>query len=192
MKINFGALKGRNIIYNVDSSTFKLVKPTTSITKSVLFNLMLHNSVLSDFDIKKSSVADFCCGTGLVGFEFLSLGAINCTFFDSLHQNLENIQANAKKFDIVDKVSTKPVDILNTKYAAKIVTGKYDIIFFDPPYGKIDEMLAAFLSLVKEKELLNKNGLIIIESYKAIDCIGFNKVLERKVRKDRWLSFFVL
>jgi 16S rRNA (guanine966-N2)-methyltransferase len=189
MKINFGLLKGRKLSYKVSANVEKNVRPTTSIVKSSLFNLIMHNEALSSFDIKNSSVADFCCGTGSIGFEFLSLGATNCTFFDESHENLENVNANAKNLNILDKVSIKAVDLLNTKYANKIVDGKFDIIFFDPPYGKTNEIMTSFMSLIKNKELLKPNGLIIVESNRAVEVSDFTKILERKVRKDRVLTF---
>ena len=189
MKINFGSLKGRKLLYKVSANVEKNVRPTTSIVKSVLFNLIMHNETLSAFDIKNSSVADFCCGTGSIGFEFLSLGATNCTFFDESHENLENVNANAKNLNILDKVSIKAVDLLNTKYANKIIDGKFDIIFFDPPYGKTNELMISFISLIKNKELLKPNGLIIVESNHYLEVPDFTKILERKVRKDRILTF---
>ena len=189
MKINFGSLKGRKLSYKVSASVEKNVRPTTSIVKSSLFNLIMHNESLSGFDIKNSSVADFCCGTGSIGFEFLSLGATNCTFFDESHENLENVNANAKNLNILDKVSIKAVDLLNTKYANKIIDGKFDIIFFDPPYGKTNEIMISFMSLIKNKELLKPNGLIIVESNRAVEVSDFTKILERKIRKDRILTF---
>ncbi len=189
MRINFGLFKGKKLTYNVPLDIQKAVSPTSSVVKSVLFNLLAHSSVLPKFSFADCFIADFCCGTGGVGFEFLSLGVANCTFVDEHFLNLESIQTNAVKLQISDKIITKAVDILNASLAQKKIEGKFDIIFIDPPYNKINQILPAFFALVKSKELLKEGAIIIVETNIDINPEGFEIILKRAVRKDRFLFF---
>ena len=51
---------------------------------------------------------------------------------------------------------------------------KYDLIFFDPPFKekKINEMIET----IKEKKVLNKNGVILIHRHKKDDVIISKKL----------------
>ena len=189
MRINFGTLKGKNLSYNVPKDFHTDVRPTSAAVKSVLFNLLMHNSLFSHLPINNISVADFCCGTGGVGFEFLSLGVQKCAFFDKHYFNLEGIQNNAKLFNISDRIFTQTVDISNEKYLNKISHNSYDIIFIDPPYKAINEILQTFLNFIKIHNILNPGGFIVIESNKDIPLEHFNVVLKRDVRRKRFLFF---
>ena len=55
---------------------------------------------------------------------------------------------------------------------------QFDIIFFDPPYVfKIDEYFK-IINLIFERNLLNKNGVIIAEHSKKLNLnehVNFNK-----------------
>jgi 16S rRNA (guanine966-N2)-methyltransferase len=63
MKINFGKLKRRNLVVGDN----KKMRPTQSMAKSIIFNML-------DID-SSTKVLDLFAGTGGLGFEAASLGA---------------------------------------------------------------------------------------------------------------------
>ena len=76
MHVISGTLKGRVINQSTNS------RPTTNYCKQVLFNLLSNNSFVAR-DIASSRVLDGFCGTGAIGFEFLSRGALHVDFIDN-------------------------------------------------------------------------------------------------------------
>ncbi|SVA64761.1 uncharacterized protein METZ01_LOCUS117615 [marine metagenome] len=107
------------------------------------------------------SVLDIFAGSGILGFEAASRGAAKLTFVDNNRKVIELIKANCYKLgnEVQSNVFCSKWDMfLKQKY-------QYDIIFADPPYGKID------IAQLTEKcfsSLLN-NGRFILESSKRDD-----------------------
>ena len=104
---------------------------------------------------------DIFAGSGILGFEAASRGAEKLTFVDNNRKVIELIKANCYKLgnEVQSNVFCSKWDMfLKQKY-------QYDIIFADPPYGKID------IAQLTEKcfsSLLN-NGRFILESSKRDD-----------------------
>ncbi len=73
-----------------------------------------------------------------------------------LKKNLLSLKL-VKKYEILEN------DIYNDKSLSKL-HDKFDIIFLDPPFK--DKNLNKFLLKLKNFEILNKNGLIIIHRHK--------------------------
>ena len=69
---------------------------TTSANRAVLFNVLLNRFYI---DFSQVSCADFCCGSGIVGFEMLSLGAMECLFIDSDRKKLANVSLAINKLN---------------------------------------------------------------------------------------------
>ena len=73
-----------------------------------------------------------------------------------LKKNLSNLKI-IKNYEILEN------DIYNDKVLSKL-NNKFDIIFLDPPFK--DKNLNDFLLKLKNFEILNKNGVIIIHRHK--------------------------
>ncbi|MEC8838898.1 MAG: RsmD family RNA methyltransferase [Candidatus Neomarinimicrobiota bacterium] len=128
-------------------------RPTSSKVRKSIFDILgnLHGL----------SVLDIFAGSGILGFEAASRGAEKLTFVDNNRKVIELIKANCYKLgnEVQSNVFCSKWDMfLKQKY-------QYDIIFADPPYGKID------IAQLTEKcfsSLLN-NGRFILESSKRDD-----------------------
>ncbi len=68
------------------------------------------------------------------------------------------------------------------------VTEKADVIFIDPPYES--DLYEKTLKLIAENNLLNKNGIIILEHpiSKTIDYCGF-ELLKTKTYGDKQITY---
>lgn len=92
MRIIGGKHRGRALLSPPDLS----IRPTSERTREALFNILMHG----DFSVEPlidSHVLDICCGTGALGLEALSRGAMHCTFIDQSKDALALAEANAKK-----------------------------------------------------------------------------------------------
>jgi len=85
-------------------------------------------------DLEGYSVLDLFAGSGILGFEAASRGAAAVTFVDNDRRNVQLIHVNSQILQ--DQVDMKVVHKEWIRYLR--VRNEYDIIFADPPYGKID------------------------------------------------------
>ena len=152
MRIISGQHKGRRI-----TAPKKLpVRPTTDMAKEGLFNI-LNNS----FHFNKLNVLELFSGSGNVSYEFASRGAVSVT---SVDENMDCIKF-IKKTSLELDMNITPIKSDVFKYLERAPI-KADIIFADPPYDFDDEHFKKIVDLVFEKQLLNENGVLIIEHSK--------------------------
>ena len=143
MKIISGSFKNRSLITPKDSS----VRPTTDKVRNAIFSSLFDK-------VEGAKVLDLCCGTGAFGLEALSRGADHCTFVDIRTDYVK------KNVQMADRGTYK---VLKTK-AESIVERfdkKFDIIFIDPPYGKIDP--CEMIKQICDNEILASDGVLIYE-----------------------------
>ena len=127
-------------------------RPTTDFAKSGLFNLLLNEI---DFEGKK--VLDLFAGLGGISMEFISRDVESVTSVDANFKSIEFIKETATKFGIKN---LKVVRMDCFKFLRRCEE-KYDLIFADPPFDleETDELLP----LIFERNILQPNGLVIIE-----------------------------
>ncbi|RCS28074.1 methyltransferase domain-containing protein [Polaribacter sp. WD7] len=155
MRIISGKLKGRRL-----SAPKNLpVRPTTDMAKESLFNI-LNN--LYYFD--SISVIDLFSGTGNISYEFASRGTKDIYAIDANFNCIKYIYNTAKQLNL--PINTYKSDVY--KFLEK-TTLKADVIFADPPYNFEAEEFLKIVDLVKERELLNEEGLLIVEHSKHTD-----------------------
>ncbi len=127
-------------------------RPTTDFAKESLFNI-LNNY----FHFDAIRVLDLFAGTGSIGMEFASRGAVHVDFVESDPKNFKQIADFIKQHNIKEAMPVRgSVDVF-----LKHCKQKYDIIFADPPYEM--EELALLPEKILEKDLLNSDGWLILE-----------------------------
>jgi len=151
MKISSGKFKGMPL-YSPDLK----VRPTLVKIRQAIFNIL--RPIITD-----SIFIDLFSGTGAFGLEAISNGASKVYFVEK--NNIKYIIKNCEKF----KLNKDFYDIIpgDYKMAIKFLVKKNikaDIIFADPPYNK--GFVAELLKNDIIKDILNKNGILIIEIQK--------------------------
>ncbi len=161
-RIISGKYKGRRI-----TAPKKLpVRPTTDMAKEALFNI-----IRSRFHIGSLEVLDLFAGTGNISYEFASRGAQPITAIDAHYGCVRFIQETSEQFEF--EIRAIKSDVFSYLEKAK---GTFDIIFADPPYDMLQEDFKKIASLVFANELLDPEGLLIIEHSKHTklnDCQYF-------------------
>ena len=129
-------------------------RPTGERAKEALFSMI-------QFDIEGRRALDLFAGSGQLGLEAVSRGAVSCVLIDEAREAVEVILANAKKTHLFDKCR-----ISTGSYATylKNAAGReeFDLIFLDPPYAS--DYIAEALRLISEGGLLRAGGRIVCES----------------------------
>ncbi len=146
MRIVGGELKGRTLF------TFEgeAIRPTPDKVREAVFNIIQPR-------IKGARFLDLFAGTGAMGIEALSRGAVAVTLNDKDRVSQALIKKNLEKLKISDRVKLTALD---GTALDKFTNDKYDIIYIDPPYKAGLNELALKASL----NLLSDNGVIILES----------------------------
>ena len=166
IRIEHGGFKGVKISDGFKDDGSRI---TTSFNRCVLFNV-LTNKFCIDFGYL--NCADFCCGSGIVGFEMLSMGAHSCVFVDSDRKKVQNVKNTIQKtqFNGLAECAFLP--------NLPIFHDKLDVIFFDPPYD--NNFCERTLMNVVNSNILADGGLIIVETKKPI-TENFVNTLQLKI-----------
>ncbi|MBP3503298.1 MAG: 16S rRNA (guanine(966)-N(2))-methyltransferase RsmD [Clostridia bacterium] len=130
-------------------------RPTLDRVKESLFN------IISD-KIEDSIVLDLFAGSGAIGIEFLSRGCQKAYMCDKSHEAIKYVIENVKKTRLQENAIIKNKDYAEFLKDLKKSEVKFDIIFLDPPYNL--DISKKAVKLILEYRLLNKDGIIIIET----------------------------
>lgn len=156
------------------------VRPTTDMAKESLFNI-LNN--LYYFDT--ISVLDLFSGTGNISYEFASRGTENIISVDVNYGCIKFINQTAKELET--SICTFKSDVY--KFLEKTPL-KVDVIFADPPYDFEQEQFLRIVDTVFERNLLNEEGILIIEHSKHTDLSKHQKYTYNKRYGGNVFSFF--
>jgi len=140
MRVIAGRLRGRRLVAPAGLET----RPTIDRVREALFS-----ALTSMADMGGSHVLDLYAGTGALGIEALSRGALSAVFVESSRPALAAIRKNlaALALDASARVLTEPV----TRAVPRLLKephAPFDIVFADPPYDDVDTALTALEDLV--------------------------------------------
>lgn len=132
-------------------------RPTTDKVKEALFSSI-------QMRVTESAFLDIFSGTGQMAIEALSRGAESAVLIDQAARSIEVIRKNLEKTHLQEKAAVvKGAFAEGLKRLGK--EGKqFDIIFMDPPYAMAGKFAKEASTLIKEYNLLRKDGIFIVES----------------------------
>ncbi len=148
MRIISGKFKGKKL----KGYDLKGTRPTMDRVKESLFATIQNK-------VPNSLCLDLFAGSGNLGIEALSLGALEVIFVDKEYMAVKTINDNLSSLNI-DNYQVLKLDYL--KALEYLKDKKFDIIFLDPPY-KTDYLFNS-LQKIKKLDLLDKEGIVILES----------------------------
>lgn len=149
MRIIRGKLKSRHISVPKGFDS----RPTTNFSKEALFNILDNRIDLEDLEI-----LDLCSGTGNITLEFISGEVKHVLAVDQNFKCVKFLQSLGKKLDVENQLTVLKSDVIKF---LESTDKKFDLIFSDPPFeAGIHESI---LSLIFERDLLNEDGIVIIE-----------------------------
>ena len=185
MRVISGSLKGKKIFEPKDNKT----RPLKDLAKESIFNIIEHSNKFNT-QLINSDILDLFSGVGSFGIECLSRGSKKVVFVENYSGVLPILKKNLLSLKIVKNYEILENDIYNDKVLSKL-NNKFDIIFLDPPFK--DKNLNEFLLKLKNFEILDKNGVIIIHRHKDDDD-NFSKkfkVVEEKKYGISKISFLI-
>jgi 16S rRNA (guanine966-N2)-methyltransferase len=183
MRIIAGKFRGRRL----KSPPTLQTRPTSDRLRETLFNILAPR-------IAGARFLDLCAGTGAIGIEALSRGAMHVTFVDQSRKMCALIEQNVNALSIeeleIEIVTSEVSDSL--RKLVKKAKEPFDIIFFDPPYAADYEIVLDYVG-EHAAELLATAGVLVVEHDKKKELreeVGQLKRYRVVKQGDSSLSFY--
>ena len=173
MQITGGKFNSRK----VKTADFENIKPTLSKTRQGIFN-----SLASILDFENKVFFDLFAGSGIMSLEAVSRG-FEVYSFEKDKRTALAIKESYKSLGL-----TPNLFFGDTLKNLVKLDKKADVIFIDPPYDS--DLYEKTLILIKEKNILNEDGIIILEHPidKEINKNGF-ELIKAKTDGNKQISF---
>ena len=154
-------------------------RPTTDFARENIFNVLENLTDLEDADC-----LDLFAGTGAISFEFLSRECRHVTAVEKASTQWRFISQVAQRLN-VDNFTLIRGDVF--RFVATC-TGKFDIIFADPPYDlpRFGEIPALILG----SKMLREGTIFVIEHSRNYDFSNLPHFLEHRVYGSVNFSIF--
>ena len=174
MRIISGIFRGKKIFKPKDIKT----RPLKDLAKESIFNIINHSNKFK-INLKSSNILDLFSGVGSFGIECLSRGVEKVIFIENYKGVLPILKKNLANSRLIKNYLIIEKDIYDKNVFLKLEK-KFDIIFLDPPFK--DKSLDKILWDIKDKKILNENGIIIIHRHKSEQDILSKKfkIIEEK------------
>jgi 16S rRNA (guanine966-N2)-methyltransferase len=149
MRVVAGLAGGRRL----QAPAGRQVRPTSERVREALFNALGSMDALAG-----ATVLDLFAGTGALGIEALSRGAMAATFVDADARSIAAIKANLRATGLAEQSRVVQADVF--RFLTDTPPAGVDIAFADPPY--------AFDAWPRLLDLLPA-GLVAIEARSHVD-----------------------
>ena len=113
-----------------------------------------------------ASVLDLFAGTGALGFEALSRGAVSAVLVERDPQVVRQLKQSVGELGLGAETRIARVDLLGdpASVAARLpaMDGGFDLVFCDAPYSEIDSV-PALISQLAHDGLLRRSAWVVVE-----------------------------
>ncbi len=162
MSIRILAGKYKGISIEAPSSA----RPTLSRSRQVLFDILESMSSNLGHFWRNKKVFDCFAGSGAFGIEALSRGADFVYFCEINKQAINILYRNIKQLNAQNRCRIIHADICQIKISKKYPSETCDVLFFDPPYGKVS--ISKTIEYLRNQGWIQSNSLIITEEEKRL------------------------
>lgn len=156
-------------------------RPTTDRIKETLFNMI-------QYEVPQCIFVDLFAGSGAIGIEALSRGALQAYFIENDKEAFSCIKNNLTFTKLLPDATLLQTDVLSGLY--QIHEKNVDIIFADPPYRmELEENLFKELASMP---YVTEHTTIILEAeiqreFLFLSDLGFEIVKEKKYKTNKHL-----
>jgi 16S rRNA (guanine966-N2)-methyltransferase len=166
------------------------VRPTSDKVRQAIFNILEHRDFGGTHAIEGARVVDLFAGTGAMGIEALSRGAVYALFIDDSATSRALIRTNVEALGLTG--STKIWRRDATTLGALDTLSPFDIVFLDPPYRK--DLLAPALAGLRDGGWLKRPALIVAEAAEdePVPVPDGYELADERIYGDTRVGFLVL
>ncbi len=159
-----GTARGRALKAPVSSS----VRPTSARAREAIFDAL--GAIVS---LEGAIVLDLFSGSGALGIEALSRGAVSVTFVDNDRSALDFVETNLASTGLGQPGSGAVTRLVRREALTYLAnSGHFDLAFIDPPYrfdswAKVFEHLDADIAVLESNAAIEPRGAYsLYRSYK--------------------------
>jgi 16S rRNA (guanine(966)-N(2))-methyltransferase RsmD len=145
LRIIAGKFKGRPL----KAPKGKATRPTQGMLREAVFNICQN-------EIHGARFLDLFAGSGAMGLEALSRGAVLASFVEQNKFALRSIRENGEELGVLSEMQILPLSFEKAMLFFKKQGAQFDLIYIDPPYD-----LAADLSAIPS--ILAPHGTVFLE-----------------------------
>ena len=176
MRITGGEMGGRTLAVPKSDA----IRPTQDRVREALFSML-------QCEIPGAAFLDLFAGTGAVGLEALSRGALKATFVELNARHLGVLRRNVETFGKASEADVVRSDAY--RYISSYRGDGFDVAFADPPYALGEERgYASVLNTLAERGVVRPGGLFVAEMtavQRAEDTPGWEMLRDRTYGKTR-------
>ena len=171
MRVIAGAWRGRRLSAPAGETT----RPTSDRARQTVFDVLWHAPWAGRRAVEGARVLDAFAGSGAMGIEALSRGAIEAVFLETDTAALAAIRANLRACRAEGRGHVLCADAT----APPPAPAPCGLVFLDPPYGR--DLVARALAALDEAGWIAPGALLVAETgaEEALAAPGF-AVLDRR------------
>jgi 16S rRNA (guanine(966)-N(2))-methyltransferase RsmD len=138
------------------------IRPTSDLVREAIFDLLGR-------DLSGARVLDLFAGTGSLGIEALSRGAVKVVFVDDSLKAIELIRKNLKLCGMAESGLVLRKNLSRGLLFPKqpFSAAPFDLVFLDPPYEK--GLIVPLVEELDQRGLLEKHSRVVAQSEKKSD-----------------------
>ncbi|MEZ5570561.1 MAG: 16S rRNA (guanine(966)-N(2))-methyltransferase RsmD [Halioglobus sp.] len=148
VRIIGGIWRGRKLAFTPSEG----LRPTGDRIRETLFNWLAP-------ELRGARCVDLFTGSGALGLEALSRGAVHCDFVDSASRVISTVQQHLKTLDAQDRGLCHQC---TAQQFLENAPTPYDIVFIDPPFKL--QLVEPVLNTLVQRSLLLNDALVYIET----------------------------
>ena len=159
LRIIGGRWRGSKLQYNGDPGT----RPMKDRTREAIFNLI-------GPDVKGKQAIDLFAGTGALGLEAISRGAVSATLFERHLPTLKTIEANVQHLGAAEITTVLNGNTFFLTQRFDFSTEPAWVVFVSPPYDFFVDREKEMLELIERFcEMAPVGSMIVVESDERFD-----------------------
>jgi 16S rRNA (guanine(966)-N(2))-methyltransferase RsmD len=165
-----------------------LTRPTADRVREALFNI-----IQSRVGVEGARVLDICAGTGSLGIEALSRGAMSCCFIEENRNALSALRRNLSSTHLAERSDTLAVEVHKALRHLAARNTRFDLVFFDPPYDS--GLYVTVPAALSDLFLIAPGGVLIAEGATRNvmpEQTGRLVKNDRRVYGDTALEFYIM
>lgn len=140
-----------------------MVRPTLARIRETAFNWLM-------MEMAGKRVLDLFAGSGVLGLESLSRGALSADFVEQDRSLTQALRGNIQQLGFAEQATLYPQEALSWLNSAP--PDQYDLVWLDPPFDLFDaDAVAALVRLIEPR--MNPGGVCYLEQPKRSAISAF-------------------